>query len=75
MIGEKLPECRVHGRRVAKYLGYVRSEEHQIRTFLVAGVVLPPYTSRSRGLLGDLEIVIVILIHRVFVLWLLPRVP
>jgi hypothetical protein len=26
-------------------------------------------------LLGDLEIVAVILIHRVFVLWLLPRVP
>ena len=75
MIGEKLPEGRVHGRGVAKNLGYVWSEEYQIRTLLVAGVVLPPYASRSRGLLGDFEFVVVILIHTVFVLRPLPRVP
>jgi hypothetical protein len=75
VLGEKLPESRVHRRGVAKNLGYVWSEEHQIRTLVVAAVVLPPYSTRSRGLLGDLEIVVVILIHRVFVLWLLGRVP
>ena len=75
MLDEKLPECRIHGRGVSEDLGYVRSKKHHIRTFLITGVVLPTYSSRSRGLLGDLEIVVVILIHRVFVLWPLPRVP
>ena len=66
MLGKKLPECRVHRRGVAEDLGYVGSKEHQIRVFPVAGVVLSPYAFRSRGLLGDFEIAIVILIHRVF---------
>ena len=73
MLGEKLPERRVHGRGVAKDLGYVWSKEHQIRTFVVAGVVLPSYASRSCGLLADFEIAVVILIHRVFVLRPLPQ--
>jgi hypothetical protein len=68
VLGEKLPERRIHGRGVAEDLGYAWSEEHQIRTFLVEGVVLPSYASRSRGLLGDFEIVVAILIHTVFVL-------
>jgi len=56
MLCEKLPERRVHGRGVAKNFSYVWSEKHQIRACLVAGVILPPNPSRSRGLLGDFEI-------------------
>lgn len=65
MVGEKLPESRVHRRGVTENLGYVRSEEHQIRAFPVPRVVLPSYAVRGRSLLGDFEIAVVILIHSV----------
>lgn len=47
-------------------LGYVRSEEHETRTFPVARVILTAHSSWSRGLLGNFQIAIVILIHRFF---------